>query len=74
MDCTTTFGIICAACTTIGCLISVHACRHLNAALKSADEPSPTVIPNVASTDNLCSMCKSGSCQDLATAEELPSE
>jgi hypothetical protein len=37
------------------------------------DEPSPTIIPNVASTENLAGMCKSGSCQNLVM-EELPSE
>ena len=73
VDCGTIAGIICASCTTLGCLIGIHVCRHLNSALKNADEPSPTVIPNVASTENLCSMCKSASCQDLV-AEELPSE
>ena len=74
MDCGTIFGIACTSCMTIACLVGIHVCRHLNSALKSADEPSPTVIPNVASTENLCSMCKSGSCQDLTIAEELPSE
>ena len=73
MDCGTIMGITCAACTTIGCLIGIHVCRHLNDALKQGDTPTPTVIPNVASTENLCSMCKSASCENLV-AEELPSE
>ena len=47
--------------------------RLMNREVARMDEPSPTVIPNVASTENLVGMCKSGSCQNLVV-EELPEE
>jgi hypothetical protein len=73
VDAGTIAGAGCVACSAVCCLVGCHVLRLMNREAARMDEPSPTIIPNVASTENLAGMCKSGSCQNLVM-EELPSE
>lgn len=53
-------------CSVICCAGGIHVLRKVNEAVREGDIPTPIVIHNSASHENLC---KSGSCQNL---EELP--
>lgn len=68
MDAGSIAVISCFTCSGFCTLLGIHICRQMN-----APEPQPVVIPNVSSSENLCSMCKSQSCENLV-AEELPYE
>ena len=56
-------GVFCSA---VCCAAGLNVLRKVNEAVREGDVPTPIVIHNSASHENLC---KSGSCQDL---EELP--
>lgn len=56
-------GVFCSA---LCCAAGLNILRKVNEAVREGDIPTPIVIHNSASHENLC---KSGSCQDL---EELP--